>query len=43
MTQRENNQDPASKSGKKPPRPYQAYIIAAIVIVIGIFYLAMYW
>lgn len=40
---RRRNNDPASKSGEKPPRPYQAYIIAAIILIAILFYVVVYW
>lgn len=43
MLRKDQEKDPASKTGIKPPRPYQLYIIAAIVIVMVVLYVVMYW
>ncbi len=39
----EAQRDPASKTGLKGPRPYQGYIIAAIIVLMLLFYSVMYW
>lgn len=41
--QSETAREKSSKTGMKGPRPYYAYIIGVIVVILAILYSIMYW